>query len=435
MPIHLEGNNRPVAGERDVVATRVVGEVPSDLRGRFYRNGPNPRTGWSPHLYAGDGMVHMVDVTSRRYRNRYVRTPLYEQPGVDRFALAFDAATGRIDHRVTTANTHVVLHEGRLLALEEGGFPYEMTAELDTIGPFTFDDRLAGAMTAHPKRCPRTGDLLFFGYSVRRPFLTYHRASADGGDMRSVAIELPACSLMHDFAITSSKVLFVDSCLVFDLATAQESGSPWRWDDNRTARIGVLERADPSGPIRWFDVEPCHLSHSANAFDVGDAVVLIGTRIPPDRPSATSPSASLPVMYEWRIDVATGVVTESPLDDDATEYPRVPDALVGEPTRFTYVSGFFFEAEPDRGEIHKYGGGTRTTHLLPSGHTCGEPVFVPSAGSRAEDDGYLVTFAHDRAAGTSYLVILDAIAMTVRAEVHLPIRVPGGFHGTWVPEP
>ena len=197
----------------------------------------------------------------------------------------------------------------------------------------------------------------------------------------------------------------------------------------------MLERADPSGPIRWFDVEPCHLSHAANAFDAGDAVVLTGTRIAPDRPSATSPSPSLPVMYEWRIDVATGVVTESPLDDHATEYPRVPDALVGEPTRFTYVSGFFFEAEPDRGEIHKYGGGTRTTHLLPSGHTCGEPVFVPGAGSRAEDDGYLVTFAHDRAAGTSYLVILDAIAMTVRAEVHLPVRVPGGFHGTWVPEP
>ena len=127
-----------------------------------------------------------------------------------------------LDHRVTTANTHVVLHEGRLLALEEGGFPYELTAELDTVGPFTFDGRLAGAMTAHPKRCPRTGDLLFFGYSVRRPFLTYHCAPGDGGALRSVAIELPACSLMHDFAITATKVLFVDSCLVFDLAAAAQ---------------------------------------------------------------------------------------------------------------------------------------------------------------------------------------------------------------------
>jgi carotenoid cleavage dioxygenase len=143
----------------------------------------------------------------------------------------------------------------------------------------------------------------------------------------------------------------------------------------------------------------------------------------------------MPVMYEWRLDLTTSIAAESALDDVSTEYPRVPDALVGLPMTYVYLSGFFFEAEPDHGEIHKYDGGTRTTHRLPYGHTCGEPVFVPGAGRRAEDDGYLVTFAHDRAAGTSYLVVLDAIAMTVTAEVHLPIRVPGGFHGTWVPEP
>lgn len=113
----------------------------------------------------------------------------------------------------------------------------------------------------------------------------------------------------------------------------------------------------------------------------------------------------------------------------------MPDALVGERARFTYVSGFFFEAEPDHGEIHKYDGSARTTHRLPYGHTCGEPVFVPSASPRAEDDGYLVTFAHDRAAATSSLLILDATAMAVSAEIQLPVRVPAGFHGTWVPEP
>ena len=53
----------------------------------------------------------------------------------------------------------------------------------------------------------------------------------------------------------------------------------------------------------------------------------------------------------------------------------------------------------------------------------------------AEDDGYLLTFAHDRATAASYLLIVDAATLTVRAEVHLPVRVPGGFHGTWVAEP
>ncbi|MEV4014898.1 hypothetical protein AB0J35_30795 [Nonomuraea angiospora] len=45
---------------------------------------------------------------ARWYGNRYLRTPLYEHPGQSRFALAFDQETGRIDYRVTTANTRTL---------------------------------------------------------------------------------------------------------------------------------------------------------------------------------------------------------------------------------------------------------------------------------------------------------------------------------------
>ena len=250
-----------------------------------------------------------------------MRTPLYVDPGLRR----------GLDHCVTTANTHVIEHDDRLLALEEGGLPYELTADLDTVGPFTFDGRLARSMTAHPKRCPTTGDLLFFGYSVKPtvPDLPLCARRRRPRCDRST-IELPACSLMHDFAVTASKVLFFDSCLVFDLAAMSETGSPWRWDHTRAARIGVLERDDITGEPTWFEVEPCHLSHAANAFDDGDAVVLTGTRIPPDDASA---EGGLPVMHEWRLDLTERTVTESALDDVSTEYPRVPDALVGLPAQ------------------------------------------------------------------------------------------------------
>jgi carotenoid cleavage dioxygenase-like enzyme len=78
--IHLEGNNGPVPDERDSSATHVVGAVPEDLVGVFYRNGPNPRSGWSPHMFAGDGMVHALELPSGRYRNRYVRTRCTRSP-------------------------------------------------------------------------------------------------------------------------------------------------------------------------------------------------------------------------------------------------------------------------------------------------------------------------------------------------------------------
>ncbi|WP_437562037.1 carotenoid oxygenase family protein [Sorangium sp. So ce542] len=97
-------------------AARGARKIPSELFGRCVRNGPNPRTGWSAHAFAGVGMVHGIALEGgqgRSYWNRYVRSSLCENPGVTRFALAFDAATSRIDHRVSTANTHVIARPAR----------------------------------------------------------------------------------------------------------------------------------------------------------------------------------------------------------------------------------------------------------------------------------------------------------------------------------
>ncbi len=454
-PLHLAGNNAPVAEEVTVVPTEVEGSIPGDLAGLFVRNGPNPRTGWSSHLFEGDGMVHglaLAGGTARWYRNRYVRTPLYEHPGEPRLALAVDAATGRVDHRVTTANTHVIAHAGRLLALEEGGFPYQLTSTLDTTGPHTFGGALRTPMTAHPKACPRIGELLFFGYQLRAPYVTYHRASAAGDLLASVPITLPAATLMHDFAITATRAIFADSPIVFDPAALAAGGGPWRWDPGHPARLGVMPRTGGDGDVRWFEVDPGHLSHTANAYDSGDEVVLTGTRLAPlaGEPASAAAAAAggfgggLPALYEWRLDLATGAVREGPLDDAAAEYPRIAEARVGRPHRYAYATSFELDAEPDHAVIHRYDlseGAARASHHLPRGHTCGEAVFVPRGGGaapapgRREDDGYLLSFAHDRGRGTSYLLVLaaDDVEADPVARVHLPVRVPGGFHGSWVP--
>jgi len=55
---------------------------------------------------------------------------------------------------------------------------------------------------------------------------------------------------------------------------------PYRWDDNYGARLGVMRRDDPYGPIRWFEIDPCYVFHVANAYDSGNSIVLqrSGTR-------------------------------------------------------------------------------------------------------------------------------------------------------------
>ncbi len=59
-------------------------------------------------------------------------------------------------------------------------------------------------------------------------------------------------------------------------------------------------------------------------------------------------------------------------------------------------------------------------------------------GSHRGDRGYWLTFATDRTDrtdGTSRLLVLpaDDPAQGPVATVHLPVRVPLGLHGTWLP--
>ena len=65
----------------------------------------------------------------------------------------------------------------------------------------------------------------------------------------------------------------------------------------------------------------------------------------------------------------------------------------------------------------------------------GEAAFVPRAADAGEDDGWLLSIVYDAASDSSDLVILDAQDFTAApvARVHLPQRVPFGFHGNWVP--
>ena len=146
-PFWLKDNFAPVFDEITETDLKVTGEIPRELNGRLLRNGATPQSGWSAHWFLGNGMLHGVEIqdgAANWYRNRYVKTPLYLNPKAD----VMDSLG---DMTKSAANTHVIHHAGKILALEEGHWPFEISDELETAGPHNFNGKLTTPMTAHPK--------------------------------------------------------------------------------------------------------------------------------------------------------------------------------------------------------------------------------------------------------------------------------------------
>ncbi len=335
------------------------------------------------------------------------------------------------------ANTHVVNHAGKTLALVESSLPYEITNDLETVGCYDFDGKLNDAMTAHPKICPTTGELHFFGYgNLFQPHVTYHRADAAGELTVNRPVEVPALTMMHDFAMTSKHVIFMDLPIVFNLDIAINGGDmPFRWEDDYGARFGVLSRDDPFGQMRWFDIDPCYVFHVANAYETtsadGDSIVLQAVRYPELWRDDGGFDASA-VLWEWRINLSTGTVSERQLDDRAVEFPRIDDRLAGLPARYAVSVGdarlVRYDLNTGAAVEHRFG-----TAGEPGGP--GEAVFVPSpVGPADETNGWYIAYVYDPTRDGSDLVILDAsdFGGDPVARIRLPRRVPYGFHGNWI---
>ncbi|MET9292188.1 carotenoid oxygenase family protein [Streptomyces sp. NPDC003077] len=430
---HLAGNFAPVMDELTTHELPVTGAVPPELNGWYLRNGPNPRDAASKHWFFGDGMVHGVRLEGGRaisYRNRWVRTPTFTDG-----ARVVDEH-GNVNLATGAANTHIVRHAGRTLALVESSFPFEVDCrpghELETIGPHDFGGRLTTAMTAHPKTCPTTGELHFFGYGgLTPPHLTYHRADAAGELVISRPIDVPGHTMMHDFHLTARHVVFMDLPVVFD---RDLPGMPYGWDPDYGARLGVLRRDDPYGEVRWLTIDPCYVFHSLNAHDEGEHRIVLYVARYPDF-GGGEPS----VLWRWTLDLTTGTVREEQLDDQFCEFPRVDDRLAGQAARYGHATRSELPGSgPMAGALIRCDlfTGASARHEFGPGRSPGEAAFAP-ADDRPGGPGWLITYVYDAATDKSDLVILDAedIAAAPVATVHLPRRVPFGFHGNWIPDP
>jgi carotenoid cleavage dioxygenase len=450
---YLKGNFAPVRTEDDF-ELQVWGELPRGLNGVLYRNGANPQ--FEPrerdyHWFSGDGMIHAFAVEDGRvrYRNRWVRTPKWLEENAAGRALyggfnpmeAEESVRGKDSGGV--ANTNIVLHAGRLLALEEGHAPFEL--EPRTLEPRGYYD-LGGKVTAHPKTDPATGEMIFFAYSDEpgffSPKVSWGVADRDGRLLRRETIETPYCSMIHDFMVTERHVLLPVLPLTGCIKRAMSGLPAFAWDPGQPAQVGVMRRDQGAASLRWFTTDACYVFHVMNAYETEDAIVADVMRYDsaPLFPLADGRRGekSAAYMVRWTFDLtgATETIKETPLDDLAGEFPRFDERLSGAAYRHGWFAGSVRRpgtAVADSLAHIDVATTRRTDFILPEGDATSEPVFVPAGPDAPEGEGWLLAVVHRGEADVSELLVFDAqdLASGPRAGARLPRRVPHGFHGNW----
>lgn len=448
----LEGAFAPVTEELTAFDLPVTGRVPRDLDGRFLRTGPNALGLEDPrahHWMLGDGMVHGVRLRGGRaewYRNRWVRSSQVAKKLGETYP-------GEAPPDDFACNTHVIPYKGRILALQEGGpLPYELDGELNTVRPHDFRSSLRGAFTAHTKYDAAADELHAVAYYPTWDHVRHIMIDRTGRVARSTEIPVADAPMMHDFALTQTYVVIVDVPITFDAEAAEAGASvPYIWNDRHPMRIGIMPRA--GGATRWFEIDPVYFSHTLNAYDQGDTVVVEYTGMPAPfytagRGSGGPTATGSPTLDRWTIDLRAGRVRAARIDDLPQEFPRVNEALVSRRHRFGYAASAAemwrayetVDGVPPDDKFtnclvkHDMLRDSKQVVRFPKGAAASEPVFVPRRGARDEDDGYILSYVNDPDRGATDLVILSAQDFTGHplARVHLPGRVPLGFHGSWV---
>ena len=273
----LSGPYAPIPGDVTATELEVIGTLPTELNGRYLRNGPNPITPVDPathHWFIGDGMVHGVRL--REGRADWYRARHGAQHGGERAARR--GAGARRAPRRLRRRQHQRDRPGR-----QDPTPSSRRAPARWSSPTSSTrcatptsrarSRTATPPTRRSTRPPASCTPLAYHWAL--PHLQYIVIGADGLVEKVSPIDVTDGPMVHDCSITERWMVVYDLPVLFDLDVAMSgAGFPYTWKDDRPARVGLIPLGGDGADVRWFEVEPCYVFHPLNAHDDGDRVVL-----------------------------------------------------------------------------------------------------------------------------------------------------------------
>ncbi len=448
----------------------IDGQLPSNLTGTFFRNGPGrQRIGDQKfgHWFDGDGMICQFSFVNDRvhFRNAYVRTPKYVEETAQQKILYRGFGTqlpgGRwknfLKMPANPANTSIVYHGGKLLALNEGGRPWRLEpGSLDTIGEHDYEGELSrgNVFSAHGKVHPVSGQYINFGagiagFSLRgpRPCINIYRIAPGGSLSQKAQLPLDRFPFCHDFALADRHaVFFINSIVIGGMTNVilgkNSISDNIAFDDALPMRILVVD-LDSLAVVREFETSPGAIIHFGNAFERGDEIVVDGMFADNFDANATLADVFNPngrfgggVYNRYTLNLASGAIGVQRVSDVESEFPTFNTAVAGRQHEACYTA-----CSVDNGANSFFNGfqkvsfeGESTLVTLPAGHYGSEPLFAAANDARREDDGYILEVVYDAFEHTSELQIYRAEDVTDRV-CRLPLRhhLPHQFHGHFTP--
>lgn len=445
----------------------VEGEIPVGLEGTLFLNCPGRNKIGDQqygHWFDGDGMISAVTIKAGRahYKNRYVRTPKYINETAAQKILYRGVGTqipGGVLKNIfrapgNAANTSVILHAGKLLALWEGGKPWELDpATLETVGEYRYEGGLNAGQpfSAHPRFDPRTGDLYNFGvFGVPKPKLHFYKVDSMGAMVANTSQYVGDYSMCHDFAITEKHAVFI-LCpafmrtpfrFLFGMRSIFES---IEFDNTQKTKVIVLDLATAE-LVGEYEFDCFFGFHLGNAHEQGDELFVDALCVDDmdvmgglsdvfmERGDDFQFLADGARFNRFTMNLSTGTAEKNMIDGSiAGEFPVWNPLFTGVDNRYTWLGSIIENGTPyGFNALQKidHQTGELKVHDFGAGRFTSEANFVSCGYNAAEDEGYLISIVYNHARKKSEVVILDARDMRQElAVIPLDNHVPFGFHG------
>jgi beta,beta-carotene 9',10'-dioxygenase len=440
------------------------GELPQWLTGSLLRTGPAKFEVGEDHMkhwFDGLAMLHRFTIEDGRvsYGNRFLESRSYRAARAQGRMVYGEFATDpcrSLFKRVQTlfsqrkldeilpdnANINVMKLGERFIAMTETPMQVQFdphTLKAADVHPYRAPGHLT---TAHPHLDRTSGSALNYaahlGARSSYRFFTIGSRELVPRVIASLPVKHP--SYMHSFGLSERWIVLAEFPLVVNPLALAMSGRPYienyKWKPELGTRFTLIDRTSGKA-TGGFQTDACFAFHHINAYDDGDEVVVDLCALPDagiiedlylDRLRAGKPIADA-TPTRFRLNVTDRSVTHKPLTDGNLELPRINYARCNErPYRYVWgVKGGPNGWLEQIVKVDTTDGATRSW----SQPDCypGEPVFVAAPEAEREDEGVLLSVVLDAAAGTSFLLVLDANDLSELARAQAPHHIPFSFHG------